>query len=80
MGWAGKKNGELLSLMAGAGFTVLLTADRNVRFQQNLTAAGVAIVVLAGASNRLADLVPLVPKVEALLGTIRPGQAIEVTA
>src|SRR5207253_9298653 len=31
MGWAGKKNGELLALMAGAGFEVLLTVDQNLR-------------------------------------------------
>ena len=47
MGWAGKKNGELLSLMAGAGFEVLLTVDQNLRYQQNLTAAGVAEMDLA---------------------------------
>ena len=33
MGWAGKKNGELLALMAGAGFEVLLTVDQSLRHQ-----------------------------------------------
>jgi hypothetical protein len=36
MGWVGKKNGELLSLMAGTNFEVLLTVDQNLRHQQNL--------------------------------------------
>jgi predicted nuclease of predicted toxin-antitoxin system len=31
MGWAGKKDGELLGLMAGDGFEVLLTVDQNIR-------------------------------------------------
>ncbi len=31
-GWAGKKNGELLALMAGAGFEVLLAVDQNLRY------------------------------------------------
>ena len=61
MGWTGKKNGELLALMAGAGFDVLLTVDQNLRHQQNLAAAGVAVVVMVAPSNRLMDLVPLVP-------------------
>ena len=36
MGWSGKKNGELLQLMTQENFTILLTADRNLRYQQNL--------------------------------------------
>jgi len=31
MGWAGKKNGELLQLMTQAGFAILLTTDQNLR-------------------------------------------------
>ena len=80
MGWAGKKNGELLALMAGAGFEVLLTVDRSLRHQQNLAAAGVAVVVIVAASNRLADLVPAVPAVEVALASIQPGDAVEVKA
>jgi PIN like domain len=78
MGWAGKKNGELLRLMADDGFEILLTVDRNLQYQQNLTAAGIAVVVMVAATNRLADLLPLVPKVEAVLSTVRAGEAIEV--
>ena len=78
MGWAGTKNGELLALMAGAGFEVLLTVDRSLRYQQNLAAAGVAVVVMVAATNRLADLIPLAPAVEAALAVIRAGDAVEV--
>ncbi len=80
MSWAGKKNGELLTLMAGAGFEVLLTVDQNLRHQQNLAASGVAVVVMVTPSNRLADLVPLVPKVKAALNSIQAGDAVEVCA
>lgn len=80
MGWSGKKNGELLQLMAGESFEVLLTVDQSIRHQQNLQAAGVAVVVLAGATNRLADLVPLMPSTLTALGTIQPGDVVEVTA
>jgi hypothetical protein len=78
MGWAGKKNGELLTLMAGASFEVLLTVDQNLRHQQNLVASGVAVVVMVAATNRLADLVPLIPGVETALQNIQPGDAVEV--
>ena len=79
MGWAGKKNGELLALMAANGLEVLLTVDQNVLHQQNLTTAGVAVVVLVAVTNRLADLVPLVPAAELALTTIQPGDIVEIT-
>ena len=78
MGWVGKKNGELLALMGGAGFEVLLTVDQSLRHQQNLASSGVAVVVMVAVSNRLADLGPLVPGVEAALRGIQPGDAVEV--
>ena len=78
MGWAGKKNGELLALMAGAGFEVLLTVDQNLRYQQNLATFGVAVVVMVARTNRLAELVPLIPGVETALSRIQPGDAVEV--
>ena len=79
-GWAGKKNGELLALMSAAGFTVLLTVDQGVRHQQNLAAAGVAVVIMVAASNDIDDLFPLVPGVLAALGSVQPGDAVEVRA
>ena len=80
MGWSGKKNGDLLRAMAGDGFEVLVTVDQNLRHQQNLQAAGVAVVVLVAASTRLADLVPLVPAVQAALALIAPGEVVEISA
>jgi hypothetical protein len=78
MGWCGKKNGELLQLMTQESFTILLTADRNLRYQQNLQEAGVAVVVLVAPSNRLPDLIPLMPKARNVLSAIAPGEVIEV--
>ncbi len=79
MGWSGKKNGELLKLMAAQGFDVFVTVDQNLRFQQNLQAAGVAVVVLVAASNRLAALLPLMPAVRAALGSLSPGAVLDIT-
>ncbi len=80
MGWSGKKNGELLRLMNQEGFTILLTTDQNLRYQQNLEQFGVAVVVLVARSNRLPDLVPLIPDTRSVLGTIALGEVIEVGA
>ena len=80
MGWSGKKNGELLKLMVGQSFEVLLTVDQGIPHQQNLQAAGVGVVVLVGTSTRLADLVPLMPAALISLGSIKPGDVVEITA
>ena len=52
LGWEEISNGDLISLAEGAGFELLLTTDKNVRYQQNLVGrccAG-AIVLVAGAA------------------------------
>ena len=76
--WSGKKNGELLTLMAAAGFEVLLTVDQGIRHPQNLQAAGVAVIVMIGAGNQLVDLRPVVPNVVQALSQVQAGDAVEV--
>jgi NAD/NADP transhydrogenase alpha subunit len=44
--WERISNGELLELAEGAGFDLLLTTDKNVRYQQNLADRKISIVVL----------------------------------
>lgn len=65
LGWQSKKNGELLSAMDAAGITYLLTADRNLQFQQNLDKYTVVLVVVATQDTRLKNLAPLVSTIEA---------------
>jgi predicted nuclease of predicted toxin-antitoxin system len=78
MGWAGVKDGQLLSL-AAAEFDVLITVDHNLSFQQNLPLFDIAIIVLQVQSNRLADLKPLAPKILAVLETTTKGQVTVVS-
>jgi hypothetical protein len=79
LGWSGKRNGELLSLMKANGFDVFVTVDQNVPYQQNLGAANVAVIVLKGVSNRMPDLLPLMKSVHSVLNTIAPGDVVEVS-
>jgi len=48
-GWEMLVNGALLHAAEAAGFELLLTADKNLRYQQNLTGRRIAIVVLGNA-------------------------------
>ena len=74
IGWLGIKNGELLAL-ASRDFDVFVTTDRNLSFQQNLPAFGIAVIVLRGRSNRLADLQPLIPLLLDVIPTAKHGVA-----
>jgi len=78
--WAGLKNGHLLDAAEAAGFTVLVTGDRNLQFQQNLAKRQLGVVVLCGASNALEDLVPLVPAAINAIEVVHPGQVLRVEA
>lgn len=75
VGWASLKNGELLS-RAQAEFDVFVTTDRNLMFQQNLPKFDIAVLVLAAKSNRLRDLLPLVPKIAESISSAKPGSPV----
>lgn len=79
MGWAGIKNGQLPAL-AEAEFDIFIMVDRNLSFQQNLSQFDIAVIVLQSASNRLADLKPLIPSVLAILISAAKGQATVISA
>lgn len=78
-GWAGLKNGALLK-RAEEDFDVFLTADQNLRYEQNLTGFSIKVVVLAGRSNRLEDLKPLMPDAEAAFRDMEAGEIRSVGA
>jgi hypothetical protein len=77
MGRTAIANGRLLAL-ASQGFDVFVTVDRNLSFQQNLPSFSIAVIVLGGKTNRLADLRPLLPGLLAAIDTAPPGIATVV--
>ena len=78
-GWVGKKNGELLRA-AAAEFDVFVTLDSNLEYQQNVVALELAVVVLRAPRSDLSDLEPLIPELNALLPSVRPGRSYVVAA
>lgn len=78
-GLGSKKNGELLAIADGV-WDVLLTSDRNIRYQQNLEGRRISVVILRSKSNRLSDLLSLMPRCAETLQTIQPGQVVEIEA
>lgn len=45
MGWEQVGNGVLIAAAEAAGFDVMITADQNIRYQQNLTGRRISLVV-----------------------------------
>jgi hypothetical protein len=80
LGWSGKRNGELIALVAAAGFNVLITVDRNMRFQQKIAKSDIALIVMIAKSNAREDLLPLMPRVLAAIDNAVAGQVIEITS
>jgi predicted nuclease of predicted toxin-antitoxin system len=76
-GFSGKENGELIAL-AEEKFEVLITIDKNIRHQQNITGRNIAILIIRAGSNDLDDIRPHIPQALAALKTIKPGQILEV--
>ena len=79
-GFAGKKNGELLSLAEEHGFEAFLTLDKGIRYQQHLRGRKIAIILVRAHSNRLADLLAHAPACEAALSTVGAGEIVIVPA
>src|SRR5271169_2446990 len=52
-GWDRISNGELLTTAEAAGFELLLTTDKNIRYRQNLRGRQIAIVVLGNSAWRM---------------------------
>jgi hypothetical protein len=75
-GWERLVNGELLKAAEEAGFEVLLTTDKNMTAQQNLTARVIAIVVLGNSQWRIVQR--HVRKIAAAVNAATPGSYFEV--
>ncbi len=76
-GWTSRSDEALLSL-AENEFDVLITADRSIEHQQDASRFDIAIIVLRARSNRLVDLLPLVPKALHAVARIEPGTVVTV--
>ena len=75
-GWNTLTNGDLLAEAEGAGFDVLVTADKNMRYQQNLTARRIALVVLSTPQWPRVRL--HAGKIAAAVNSATPGSYTEV--
>ena len=75
-GWSRYQNSDLLNAAQAAGFDVLVTTDKNLRYQQNLTVRKIAIIVLL--KQQWPDLRRHVHLLVAAIDAATPGAYTEV--
>ena len=76
-GFKGLENGNLLRAASGT-YDVLITVDRNLPYQQNLTGLEIAILILSAKRNSYLRLKPLIPQALRALKTIKAGEIVVV--
>jgi len=75
-GWNTLENGALLVSAEREGFEILLTTDRNLRYQQNLTGLSIAIIVLSSTS--WPRIQKAIPEITHAIDTATPGSIQEL--
>lgn len=76
LGWDRLRNGDLLRVAEEEGYEVLLTTDKNFRYQQNLKERSIAIVVIG--HSQWPALQPHVQRVVEAMDAATPGGYVEV--
>ena len=76
MGWAELTNGDLLTAAEAAAFQVFITADKNIRYQQNLAGRRIALVVLG--TNQLDILFANVDRIIRAVDNVPTGGYVTV--
>lgn len=72
MGWKSISNGDLLDLAEKDGFDLFIIADKNLRYQQNLSARRIAILELW--TNHRPTLEKQFDAIRIAAEKIRPGE------
>lgn len=75
-GWDRLRNGDLLGAAEAVGFNMLLTTDRNMRYQQSLAGKKIAVLVLS--RQQWGQLRPHVQLVVDAVNAAAPGSFAEV--
>jgi hypothetical protein len=75
-GWDRISNGDLLNLAEAAGFDLLITTDKGIRYQQNLKDRQIAIVVLGNSTWRIVRR--YLGRIASVVAEASPGSYAEV--
>jgi hypothetical protein len=71
-GWSSLSNGHLLNAAEQAGFSVMVTTDTNIRFQQNMSGRQIAIVAVS--PNRWTLIRVRLSEIVKAVEAVKPGE------
>ncbi len=77
--WQGTKNGQLLAKMVAEGFDVLITFDKQMRYQQNLNKYPLRVIILRAKSNTYRSLKSLIPQIKEVLSKPTSAGIVEIS-
>ncbi len=77
MGWDRKKDRDLLDLMKDK-FDVLITIDKKLASQNPIVSRTFGVITLRAKTNRIQDLLQLLPELKSALRRVKPGSVIEI--
>ena len=75
-GWEELANGDLIDAAEQAGFQIMVTTDKNIRYQQNLEACRIALIVLEHSQWPMVKLVA--EEIVVAVNAAQPGSYVEV--
>ena len=75
-GWHELGNGELIQQAEDAGYAILLSTDKNIRYQQNLVGRKIALVILS--NSQWPDVRLHLDRIAAAVEGCTPGSYTEV--
>lgn len=75
MGFSGLKNGKLLTQAEKGGFDILLTIDKNIDSQQNISKYALSLVILNVMKSNVKYFEPLIPEFLSRINTNKKGHS-----
>jgi len=76
IGWHELENGELIERAEQAGFEILLSTDKNIPYQQNISERKIALVILGNSQWPMAQL--CLDRIVDAENAATPGSYVEV--
>ena len=78
LGWESHSNGTLLAAAEREQFDLVVTVDKNFRFQQATSHRKLSLITLSPVLTKLSTLKPLVPKLIQVIEDLIPGSSITI--
>lgn len=80
IGLSGLKNGQLLAQAEQAAFDILLTIDKNIDYQQNISKFHLTIVILDVRKSSIRYIEELLPEFKSQVDSYEKGKAYIIKA